>query len=122
MVLFSPLAPCAGPSTSPSDLRDLARRHLSRWSGPLTSSDVDRAERWLVDAGSKMLTVPGGWRLKIVNGSLYVKYLHRAATWAERVIPASLATPLSRRRPRGNVASMALRFKDLFVVLWFTAV
>ena len=82
MALFSPLAPCAGPSTSPSDLRDLARRHLSRWSGPLTSSDVDRAERWLVQAGSKMLTVPGGWRLKIVNGSLYVKYLHRAATWA----------------------------------------
>ena len=111
MVLFSPLAPCAGPSTSPSDLRDLARRHLSRWSGPLTSSDVDRAERWLVEAGSKMLTVPGGWRLKIVNGSLYVKYLHRAATWAERTSVLRLFLLLrddaSRRLPDVDVVYAA---------------
>ena len=111
MVLFSPLAPCAGPSTSPSDLRDLARRHLSRWSGPLTSSDVDRAERWLVEAGSKMLTVPGGWRLKIVNGSLYVKYLHRAATWAERTsvlrIFLLLRDDASRRLPDVDVVYAA---------------
>ena len=41
MVLFSRLAPCAGPSTSPSDLRD--PRAATRAGAGRSSSDVDRA-------------------------------------------------------------------------------
>ena len=59
------------------------------------------------------LTSPGDFSVAVA----YESDVRGAAARGERVIPASPATPSSRRRPGGNVASMALRFKYIFVVL-----
>lgn len=60
-------------------------QHLSRWQRPeLKSEDLDRAERWVLTTAMKKSTMPGSWRLKVVNGSLYVKVLKASPHWLER--------------------------------------
>ena len=82
-------------------LRGLAEVHLRRWKqGSILTADTDRAERWASTIGSQMLTVPGGWRAKVINGSLYVKMLHVAQTWAERANVLRLLLALVTSGPR----------------------
>lgn len=81
--------------------KELALGYLARWHGEhINASDVDRAERWAVEAGSAMLTVPGAWRAKVVNGSLWLKLLLARDTWAERssVLRMLLLLVSDRRR------------------------
>ena len=64
---------------------DLAALHLQRWKqGNILAADIERAEQWALTMAPAMLTVPGAWRVKVVNGSLWVKMLHMAPIWAER--------------------------------------
>jgi hypothetical protein len=61
------------------------RKHLARWQQPdLQSADFDRAERWALTGAMKNRQVPGSWRLRVINGSMYVKILKSSAHWQER--------------------------------------
>ena len=72
--------------------------HLSRWrAASFSSEDVDRAEAWVSATGRKMLTVPGAWRAKVINGSVYVKLLHAAPTWEERASVLRMLLMLTNR-------------------------
>ena len=64
---------------------DLVQQHLSRFRSPLISAaDVDLAERWVLSQGIGMQTLAGAWRLKLVNGTPYVKMLKMRPSWMER--------------------------------------
>ena len=64
---------------------DLVQQHLSRFRSPLISAaDVDLAERWVLSQGVGMQTLAGAWRLKLVNGTPYVKMLKMRPSWMER--------------------------------------
>ena len=64
---------------------DLVQQHLSRFRSPLISAtDVDLAERWVLTQGIGMQTLAGAWRLKLVNGTPYVKMLKVRPSWMER--------------------------------------
>ena len=72
--------------------------HLSRWrAASFSSEDVDRAEAWVSATGRKMLTVPGAWRAKVINGSVHVKLLHAAPTWEERASVLRMLLMLTNR-------------------------
>ena len=72
--------------------------HLSRWrAASFSSEDVDRAEAWVSATGRKMLTVPGAWRAKVINGSVHVKLLHAARTWEERASVLRMLLMLTNR-------------------------
>ena len=76
----------------------LVSSHLSRWrAASFSSEDVDRAEAWVSVTGRKMLTVPGAWRAKVINGSVYVKLLHAAPTWEERASVLRMLLMLTNR-------------------------
>ena len=72
--------------------------HLSRWhASTIRPADVDRAESWVRAAASSMLTVPGAWRAKVVNGSVYVKLLRVRPSWAERASVLRMLLMLANR-------------------------
>jgi len=65
----------------------LAAHYLGRWRSPrLTAADIERAETWATatDGAMAMLTVQGAWRAKVMNGTLWVKWLGAKGTWQER--------------------------------------
>ena len=87
--------------TMTTDWSTVIDAHLSRWhASTIRPADVDRAESWVRAAASSMLTVPGAWRAKVVNGSVYVKLLRVRPSWAERASVLRMLLMLANRGPR----------------------
>ena len=96
--LGQPYKPAPRERLAMSAWAGLVSSHLSRWrAASFSSEDVDRAEAWVSVTGRKMLTVPGAWRAKVINGSVYVKLLHAAPTWEERASVLRMLLMLTNR-------------------------
>jgi hypothetical protein len=93
----------------PLDAGALATGYVNRWHGPnITQADLERAELWLSARSSQggarsMHSVLGGWRAKIINGTLFVRMLLQKSIWAEGASVLSMLLSIAPSLPNVDV-------------------